>query len=94
MEEEPLSIRREKLERLRQKGIEPYDGSYPITHSARSVRDNFADLEGKEVRLAGRIMSLRVHGKATFAHIDDGDSRIQVYFRYDVLGEESYQIFN
>jgi len=92
MEEEIFQERVEKLKRLRQFGIEPYNGAFSISHSAHEVLSAFEDLEDKEVSLAGRIVALRVHGKATFAHLDDGESRIQAYFRYDTLGEEAYGI--
>ena len=88
---EVVRVRREKLEALKQSGKNPFE----ITHfdgvvSSDDIKDNFEKLEGSEVRVAGRIMSKRVMGKASFFHIQDGAGRIQGYARKDVMGEEPY----
>lgn len=88
---EVVKVRREKLEALKQGGKNPFE----ITHydgvvSSDYIKDNFETLEGSEVRVAGRIMSKRVMGKASFFHIQDGAGRIQGYARKDVMGEEPY----
>jgi len=85
-----LEERAGKLAALRQQGIEPYDGPYSASHIAPQVVEDFTTLEGQEVSLAGRLVAFRLHGKASFAHLDDGEGRIQLYFRQDALGEEAY----
>jgi lysyl-tRNA synthetase class 2 len=92
MEEEIYQERVEKLKKLRQLGIEPFNGPFLITHSAYEILSDFETFENKSVSVAGRIMALRVHGKATFAHLDDGEAKIQVYFRMDTLGEVAYTV--
>ena len=99
-QKEFLKIRIEKLERLREAGVEPYPTRYEYTHTAGEVHDEFGGLsmealetEKREVRVCGRIMSLRVMGKASFMHISDGAKRLQIYVRRDEVGEESYSLF-
>ncbi|MBC7791902.1 MAG: lysine--tRNA ligase [Anaerolineae bacterium] len=83
-----LQARREKLVRLAEIGIAPFAYSYDRTHTADDARLALGDAaEGPEVRLAGRIVALRAHGKTTFAHVADQSGRIQLYFRRDDLGE-------
>jgi lysyl-tRNA synthetase class 2 len=82
--------RREKLARWRALGCEPYAYAYDVTHHAAELLgrgDAVTDQPGERVRIAGRIVTLRGHGKAGFAHVLDGSGRIQVYFRADQLGE-------
>lgn len=75
-------IRREKLDRLRELGINPYPANlFAVNHTSKQVKDNFA--EGKKVIVAGRIMSVRIQGKASFAELQDSDGRIQVYINRD-----------
>lgn len=88
---DPLDHRRDKLERWRQAGIDPFPYSFERTHLSKQIVDNFDGLEGKPVRVAGRIVSFRPHGKSTFFHLLDGDGQIQCYAKVDVLGEEPYQ---
>ena len=95
-----LSVRREKLEALRARGIEPYAYRYDRSHVAADAltafeqADTDGDLdgegEGPTVRVAGRLVSWRGHGKSAFAHLEDVSERIQLYFRKDVLGEEGF----
>ncbi|MBC7235923.1 MAG: lysine--tRNA ligase [Chloroflexi bacterium] len=85
-----------KLEELRRRGIDPYPPRSHKTHTAAQALAAYeAAGEGKEVRVtvAGRLMSIRVMGRSTFAHIADSSGRIQIYLRQDILGEESYQLF-
>lgn len=86
--------RREKLEQLIQKGIKPYGKKYEVTHHAVEIENNFEQLEGKEVSLAGRIMAIRTHGKACFADLMDMTGKIQLYVKFDEVGEENYNLFN
>ncbi len=91
---EILRVRREKLETLKADGNDPYAvTTYERTHLSTDILDNFDKLEGTEVRVAGRIVSKRVMGKASFFHITDGKGSIQCYARKDVLGEDAYAAY-
>ena len=90
------ALRIAKLERLRERGIDPYPARVSRTHSAAEAITAFEDAaEGErvEVHVAGRLMSARVMGKSTFAHIADGSGRVQIYLRQDELGEDAYELF-
>lgn len=90
---ELLKVRQEKLSELEAKGIPPYGGRYERTHLAAAVVDGFDQLEGVSVRLAGRLMAKRGHGKATFADLQDGSGKVQIYVRRDQVGAEKYELF-
>ena len=90
---EQEQIRREKLAALRQQGIDPYRGEFKPDSSAQWILDQFVQLEGSRRAVAGRITSIRGHGKASFAHLQDRTGKIQLYVKQDVLGEEAYQLF-
>ena len=85
--------RREKLEALAARGIQPYAYSFPVTHRSARIRSEAARLEssGETVRIAGRLITKRGHGKASFAHVKDADGALQIYLREDVLGPEVYE---
>jgi lysyl-tRNA synthetase class 2 len=86
--------RRMKLERLKERGIDPYPPRVQRTHTAaRAILEFEAGEAEKEISLVGRLTSVRVMGKSTFAHIEDGSGRIQIYLRQDILGEEAYEFF-
>lgn len=91
---EIIRVRHEKLAALREAGRDPFARvSYPVTHhSARIVRD-FDALEGQEVSVAGRMLSKRVMGKASFAHVADREGAVQIYVRREAVGEEAYDEF-
>ena len=89
---ELMQARREKLTAIVDKGIEPFGRHYEATHHAQQVVEQFDDLEGKTVRVAGRIMAIRGHGKAGFANLRDMSGQVQIYLRQDVLGDEAYDI--
>jgi len=77
-------IRREKLTKLRELGINPYPANlYPVDTTSKQLKDNFS--EGKKVVVAGRLMSVRDQGKASFAELQDSDGRMQLYFNRDVI---------
>ncbi|MEP0214072.1 MAG: lysine--tRNA ligase [Cellulophaga sp.] len=77
-------IRREKLGKLREMGINPYPADlYPVNTTSKQVKENFE--EGKQVVISGRLMSRRIQGKASFAELQDGEGRIQVYFNRDEI---------
>jgi lysyl-tRNA synthetase class 2 len=86
-------IRRKKLESLREQGIEPYGEKYNVSHRSTEIIEGFDELEGKAVRVSGRIMTRRGHGKAAFAHLQDGVGSIQIYIREDRVGKERYLIY-
>ena len=89
---EPWRIRLEKLELLRQAGIEPYADRYERTHKALDILERFEELEGQVVSVAGRIMSKRDQGKVIFTHIQDFSGRIQIYIRMDELGQTLFDL--
>src|SRR5438128_8348799 len=94
--------RRQKLQRLRSQGIEPYQSRFDRTHSSAEALALFeqgeksgggAEARSDRVALAGRLVAIRVMGKATFAHIQDFAGRIQLLAKVDKLGEEAYRRF-
>ncbi len=89
-----LKVRREKLAVLQEEGNDPFKiTSYQVSHHSDEVKAQFEELEGKEVSIAGRMMSKRVMGKASFCHIQDLPGMIQAYVARDSVGEESYKAF-
>ena len=93
-ENELRQIRREKLARLQEQGQDPFlRVSYDQTHHTQEILDQFDQLEGKNVSIAGRLMFKRVMGKASFCNIQDRDGHIQCYVTRDDLGEEAYALF-
>ncbi len=95
-----LIVRREKMETLRKKGIDPFGGRFERTHKARQLKELYGDLDNEQlesqniyVQVAGRIMTKRRKGKAGFAHIQDVSGQIQIYVRLDAVGEEQYELF-
>lgn len=90
---ELMLVRRQKMEQIRESKIDPFGDSFPRTHLAQVIKDNFKDLLDQEVAVAGRIMSRRGHGKASFIHIQDGSGQVQIYLRQDDVGKETYKLF-
>lgn len=91
---EQAKIRREKLAKLISEGHNPYEKvRYDVTANSLSVKQNFDELEGKEVSMAGRLMSRRIMGKASFSHISDRDGLIQIYVKRDDVGEDNYTAY-
>ena len=91
---EILKVRRAKLADLQERGKDPFQiMKYDVTHHSMEVKNSFEELEGKEVALAGRIMSKRVMGKASFCNIADVQGNIQSYVARDSVGEEDYAEF-
>ena len=94
---EMMKVRRSKLDAYREMGVEPFGHRYEVTYHAQDVRKEFEGVEDEEehghVRLAGRLMAIRGHGKASFATLVDRSGSIQVYFKLDILGEEKYAQF-
>ncbi len=91
---EQARIRREKLKKLTDEGHDPYlTTKYAVTAHSEEVRGNFEAFEGKTVTVAGRLMSRRVMGKASFSHVSDRDGTIQVYITRQDVGEEKYAAY-
>ena len=87
-------VRREKLAELINAGENPYEiVTYDQTEHTRQIKDNYEQYEGREVSIAGRLMSKRVMGKASFANVQDRDGNIQIYASRDDLGDEEYKKF-
>ena len=87
-----MQRRREELNELIQKNVLPFAYSYDVNNYSMNIKNNFEQYEGKDVRIAGRIMAIRRMGKASFAHIMDREGKIQIYMKKDDVGE-SYDIF-
>ena len=89
-----MKVRRDKLEKLKQEGKNPYRiTKFNKTHTSKQIKDNYDELEGKDVTVAGRLMAKRIMGKASFCHIQDSEGKIQSYVSINELGEESYKEF-
>ena len=89
-----MKVRREKLDRLKQEGKNPFEiTKFNRTHTSKQIVENYDELEGKDVTIAGRIMAKRIMGKASFVHMQDCDGKIQSYVSINDLGEESYKDF-
>ena len=88
-----IDFRKEKLNDLRKKGINPYPSNFTPTHFSESIKINFEKLEGEDVVLAGRIMAIRRMGKASFFRIIDNEGGIQIFIKKDDIGDNSYENF-
>ena len=87
-------VRREKLAELQQNGKDPFViTKYDQTHHSQEIKDNYDELEGSQVSIAGRMMSKRVMGKASFCNVQDLKGNIQSYVARDSVGEENYKEF-
>lgn len=89
-----LRVRREKLDRLRALGVSPFGARFQRSHESREIVERFDELENTEVTLAGRLMSVRAHGKASFADLQDLSGKIQIYVKSDLIGEAAYEVWN
>ena len=91
---EQMQVRLDKMHKIEEKGLKPFGYRYEFTHRSGDVKENFDALAEAEteVKLAGRVMAIRGHGKTCFMDMQDKDGRIQVYVRKDVLGEENYAL--
>ena len=89
-----VAIRKEKLEELRKQDKDPFKiTKYNRTHNSQQIKENYDELEGKDVTIAGRMIAKRIMGKASFCHIQDMQGKIQSYVSLNDLGEESYKAF-
>ncbi|MCR4786396.1 MAG: lysine--tRNA ligase [Lachnospiraceae bacterium] len=93
-QEDILAVKREKLATLQKEGRDPFQiTKYDVTHHAQEIKDEFESLDGKTVRVAGRMMFKRKMGKASFCNCMDKSGKIQIYVARDTLGEEAYDEF-
>lgn len=89
-----MKVRKEKLDNLVAEGKNPFEiTKFNRTHTSKDIEENYDELEGKDVTVAGRIISKRIMGKASFCHIQDATGKIQSYVSINDLGEESYKQF-
>ena len=89
-----MKVRKEKLDNLIAEGKNPFEiTKFNRTHTSEDIEKHYDELEGKDVTVAGRIMSKRIMGKASFCHIQDATGKIQSYVSINDLGEESYKQF-
>lgn len=89
---EQMQVRIDKMHKIEEAGLLPFGHKFDWTHHAQDIADQFEELDEKEVKLAGRVMAIRGHGKTCFMDMRDISGRIQLYVRKDVLGEEAYKI--
>ena len=88
-------VRLEKVQRMRELGHDPYKVErFESTHSAKQLLDDFDNLGGQTIKLAGRVVSYRPMGKAGFLHISDGETKIQAYFKKEAIGEVQWELFS
>jgi len=88
-----IDFRMEKLFKLKENGIDPYPQKFTPDHFSKDILNNFNEFENKEVIVAGRIMSIRKMGKASFFHLQDQFRKIQIFIKHDDVGEDSYNNF-
>lgn len=86
-----IKFRKEKLDKIKSMGLSPYPYNFKRTHFSSQIKDMFLELENKDVKICGRIVTRRMHGKACFVDLKDAKGKIQVYFRADILNEK-YEI--
>ena len=93
MDERDLKkIRKEKLRQWEKEGIWPFQNKFHLPHPVQEIKEDFWRFQGKEVTVAGRIKSIREHGKSTFLDIQDENTKIQIYFKVDLVGEKTYSL--
>lgn len=86
-----MLIRRQKMEALREQGIDPFGHRFERSCFSQEIIDHFDTMEGKTVSVAGRIMSVRGHGKVSFMELSDLKGTIQLFFKIDAMEEESFK---
>jgi len=86
-------VRLKKLEELKAMGVAPFGKKFSISHSLQQIKDNFDEFENQMVKVAGRIMAIRGHGKAAFFDIQDQTGKLQIYIRKDDVSEETFKLY-
>src|SRR3990172_11324964 len=87
-------IRLQKVKELRSLGIEPWAAPKKITATAHEILEKYQDGQEAEYAIAGRVMTIRLHGKSAFAHVQDESGTIQVYVKQDAIGDSQFEIWN
>ncbi len=87
-----MLVRREKMGKLREMGIDPFGQKFSVSHYSADILENFDALEETETKVAGRVMAVRGHGKASFLQLADAKGEIQLYCKLDILGETAFQL--
>lgn len=93
-EQQLIDQRKAKIDEIRAHGVDPYPYRFDATHTTRQVADAPVEFAEQPVSLAGRLMAIRGKGKTAFAHLQDGEGRIQIYVRKDALGDSQYAVWN
>ncbi|NLC63677.1 MAG: lysine--tRNA ligase, partial [Thermoanaerobacterales bacterium] len=88
-----IQARLKKLQELRQMDVNPYGKKYSTTHNSQDIKEGFEQLNGESVKVAGRVMAIRGHGKAAFFDLQDQQGRIQIYIKKDNVNERIFRIF-
>ena len=91
---EILKVRLQKHQDLRNMGVNPFGDKYSYSHNCQQIKDNFNELENQNVKIAGRIMAIRGHGKAAFFDIQDETGKVQVYIKKDNVTEDTFKVYN
>ncbi|MDD4570757.1 MAG: lysine--tRNA ligase [Tepidanaerobacteraceae bacterium] len=91
---EIMKVRLQKLQDLKNMGINPFGDKYPYSHNSQQIKGNFVELENQKVKIAGRIMAIRGHGKAAFFDIQDDKGKIQIYIKKDNVSEDTFKLYN
>ena len=96
-----LLVRRQKMEDIRESGLDPFGSRFERTHLSNEIREQFEEISKEEldettheVTIAGRIMTKRGKGKAGFANLQDLGGQVQIYVRQDAIGEDAYKLYN
>lgn len=90
---EIVQVRLQKLKDLKAKGINPFGQKYNCSHNSEQIHENFDELENEQVKIAGRIMAIRGHGKAGFFDVQDFNGKIQIYIKKDKVSEETFELY-
>ena len=88
-----VDFRKDKLNKLEEMGIDAYPQKYNPSHLSSEIINNYKTHKNKDVSVAGRIMSIRKMGKASFFNIQDGGGRLQIFIKRDEIGENNYDLF-
>jgi len=91
--DELIAARRARRDEIRRRGVDPYGHRFVRTHRATDLHARFDELVGSDVSVAGRLLAIRLHGKAAFADLADQSGKIQLHIRQDLVGEENYRFF-
>jgi lysyl-tRNA synthetase class 2 len=88
-----ISQRKEKIDKIKELGVNPFPYNYSVTHKNKLILENYDEFESKEVSIAGRLMAIRKMGKASFGNVTDSTGKIQLYISQKDIGEEKYKLF-